>query len=326
LDDAGYGLLAGPVFSVVFATLVLFTGTLADKYSRRFLLGLAGICWSLTSILTCFSQSIYSFAFYRFLLGVFEAFFAPAAYSLIPDYFPPSSRAKANAFLTLGVVIGSGLASISTLIINSVGWRRTYFLAGAIGVFFAVLALVFVKDPERGRFDPKMAKLPLEPVSESQQKAQPSAVAALCAGFKALVSNKCTRWCMLGGMFRFWQAYTMIYFSISYFAFYGNPIQYGLWNAFSVAVGGFSSSMIAGIISDKFENRSYKTKAYVAVVMSVNAIFTSMVLFLVSNSFGFSMTMVFLNSLLCEGWASPVMTMIQTVIPVEKKAAAIGAF
>jgi predicted MFS family arabinose efflux permease len=257
---------------------------------------------------------------------VFEAFFPPSAYSLIPDYFPPSYRARANAILALGTVLGNGLASISTLIINSVGWRRTYFLVGALGVLFGVLVLLFVKDPERGRFDPKKQQLPQQSASKSQQIAQPSACASLFIGFNALVSNKCGRWCMLGGLCRYWQAYTMIYFSISYFAFYKMPVQYGLWNAFSVSVGGFSSSMIAGIISDKFEKRNYMTKAYVAVVMSVNSVFTSMVLFLFTRSFAFSMTFVFLNSLLCEGWAPPVMTMIQTVIPVEKKAAAIGAF
>jgi len=47
---ANYGLVAGPFFSLIFGTLVLFTGSLADKFNRRFLLGIAAVAWSLTSL------------------------------------------------------------------------------------------------------------------------------------------------------------------------------------------------------------------------------------------------------------------------------------
>lgn len=158
LTDAKYGLLAGPVFSVIFATLVLLSGTLSDRVSRRFLFGIAGVCWSLTTIGAAFSHSLAAFAFYRFMLGVFEALAVPAAYSLIPDFFPPSGRAMANAILSLGVVLGGGLASIATLMINKFGWRETYFIIGFIGILLALLALMFIRDPERGRFDPKVTE------------------------------------------------------------------------------------------------------------------------------------------------------------------------
>ena len=87
--SAKYGLLAGPTFTLVYATLILFTGALSDKYSRRFLFSIAGILWSFTSIGTAFSQSLPILSLNRMLLGVFEAFAPPAAYSLLADYFPP---------------------------------------------------------------------------------------------------------------------------------------------------------------------------------------------------------------------------------------------
>jgi hypothetical protein len=131
---------------------------------------------------------------------------------------------------------------------------------------------------------------------------------------------------MLGGMCRFWQAFAIIYFSIAFFAVYQMPIQYGLWNAFSVSVGGFGSSMIAGYISDKYEKRNLMTKALVAAIMSFNSIFTCMLLFLVTGSFAFSMSMVFVTYLFGEGWLAPTFAMIQTVIDVQYKGAAIGVF
>lgn len=104
------------------------------------------------------------------------------------------------------------------------------------------------------------------------------------------------------------------------------PIQYGIWNALSFAVGGFGSAMIAGYISDKYEERNLMTKGLVAAVMSFNAIFTCSLLFLVPGSFAFSMSMVFVNFLIAEGWPSPTIAMIQTVIDVQYKGAAIGVF
>jgi len=83
----------------------------------------------------------------RMLLGVFESFAPPAAYSLVADYFPPEKRTTANAVLSLGIFVGAGLASITIIMIGSVGWRRTYFLIGCIGITFGFIALVFIKDP-----------------------------------------------------------------------------------------------------------------------------------------------------------------------------------
>ena len=115
---------------------------------------------------------------------------------------------------------------------------------------------------------------------------------------------------MLGGMFRFWQGYTISYYAISFFAPYLEPVQYGVWNAICVACGGFSSNMIGGYISDKFEKQNYRTKSWVASIMSINAVFISLILFLLPGSFSFSIAMLFMDYLLCEGWLSPVYAMI----------------
>lgn len=149
------------------------------------------------------------------LLGVFEAFAPPAAYSMIPDYFPPEKRTTANAVLSLGIFVGAGLASITTILIGSVGWRKTYFIVGCFGIFFACIALTFIRDPKRGRFDPKKPEpiivlndddmevegdkfeLPPTPPKESLAK-------KYLNGLAALIRNDCTKWILLGGMCRFW--------------------------------------------------------------------------------------------------------------------------
>jgi MFS family permease len=116
-NDFRYGLVAGPVFTIIFATLNLFTGALADKVSRKMLLSVAAICWSITSLGTAFTHTFPMICLYRTMLGGFEAFGNPISYSLIVDFVPPENRTLANSVFSIGIFVGAGLASISVLII-----------------------------------------------------------------------------------------------------------------------------------------------------------------------------------------------------------------
>jgi hypothetical protein len=95
-----------------------------------------------------------------------------------------------------------------------------------------------------------------------------------------------------------------------FFASYERPAEYGIANALCVLIGGFSSNMFAGYVSDKYESANYQTKSYVAVGMSAICIPVLLILFLVNGNFYFSITMLFLDYLLCEGWISPIYAMI----------------
>ena len=50
-----FGFASGFAFTALFSTMVLFSGLASDNCSRRLILGIAGILWSLTSITTGFS-------------------------------------------------------------------------------------------------------------------------------------------------------------------------------------------------------------------------------------------------------------------------------
>ena len=152
-----YSLLAGATYTVFFAIAVLFVGILADNISRKLLLTLAAIAWSLTSIGTSFAQTFWQLCLMRVLLGLFEACIGPPAYSLITDYFPPEKRTLANSVYSFGIYIGAALSNITILIIESIGWRETYFGVGCFGIFVGLLGLIIIKEPERGRFEAKLA-------------------------------------------------------------------------------------------------------------------------------------------------------------------------
>ena len=45
------------------------------------------------------------------------------------------------------------------LMIEAFGWRYAYLITGITGVVFALLALIFIVDPVRGRFEPRKPKV-----------------------------------------------------------------------------------------------------------------------------------------------------------------------
>jgi MFS family permease len=126
LDDNSYGLLAGTAFAVPIAFVGLYGGMVSDKFNRTVVLCISCILWSATLVVSGTIESFWVFCFMRFLLGIFEAFCNPCAYSIISDYFHPDFRGTANSIFTIGIYIGGALSSVSVVIIKQLGWKLNY--------------------------------------------------------------------------------------------------------------------------------------------------------------------------------------------------------
>ena len=110
LSDTQIGLLLGPVFAVFFIVAGLPLGWLADRYSRKFLIGAAMLFWCAMTAMTGVARSFSQLAFARFGVGAGEAALTPAANSLIADLFPRDQQSRAISVFSMGVSIGFGLA------------------------------------------------------------------------------------------------------------------------------------------------------------------------------------------------------------------------
>ena len=122
--------------------------------------------------------------------------------------------------------------------------------------------------------------------------------------------NKVCFYVTLAACFRFWQGYSIAYFALSFFQDYEKNDLFGLLNGLSVMIGGFSSQLIGGQISDRLEGRYPRTKPYVAMTMSLFGVITTSLTFMFTFNFYFSITWLFLTYLLAEGWMSPSVSMI----------------
>ena len=110
ISDVQISILQGAAFAVLYSFIGLPLGRIADLVPRRALLVFAVVLWSLGTILCGLAHSFTALFAARLLVGVGEAALAPAAMSLIGDYFAPSRRALPTGVFFTGMIIGGGSA------------------------------------------------------------------------------------------------------------------------------------------------------------------------------------------------------------------------
>lgn len=141
-------------FVVVYMLTSPFLGSLADKWSRKWLLAIGVGLWSLATAGGALATGIVSFIFARALVGIGEAAYATIAPSLISDYFPPDRRNRILTIFYVAIPVGSAIGFILGGAVGSAyGWRAAFLVCGLPGLLAAGLALL-IKEPVRGALDP----------------------------------------------------------------------------------------------------------------------------------------------------------------------------
>ena len=137
----------------------LFAGKISDISPRVKLLICVCIMWNLTSFINMIAKTYGMIAAMRMMFGLFSAFCSTTCYSLISDLFPPAKRTLANAIFTTGSFIGIALSSLANNLIGSLGWRGTYGVCGIYGLCSVCFLILFVKEPQRGRYEAKKEEI-----------------------------------------------------------------------------------------------------------------------------------------------------------------------
>jgi MFS transporter, ACS family, glucarate transporter len=140
----------GIVLSSFFAGYALMQipgGWLADRFGFRKIIIIAVIAWSVFTILSGMAWSFMSLILIRFLFGLGEGSFFPAASKGIASWFPQNERSRAMSFmLTSGTIMGVITPIIGTQSMQTIGWRMIFYIAGAIGIIVTLLYVLFLKE------------------------------------------------------------------------------------------------------------------------------------------------------------------------------------
>jgi MFS family permease len=152
VSDAQIGRLT-TVFLIFYTLAAPFMGPLADRYSRRLIVSLGAFAWSGVTLLTAFAHSYNALLIRHTLVGVGEASFVTISPTLVADLFPASKRGRVLGVFYLAIPVGFALGyPIGGYFGTHYGWRVPFYVAGAPGFLLATL-LMFIPEPERGRFD-----------------------------------------------------------------------------------------------------------------------------------------------------------------------------
>jgi len=146
MTEAQFGLLT-TVFLLVYAVLSPFAGFLADRFNRSRVIVISVFVWSLVTILTAYARTYEQLLVTRALMGLSEAACMPASAALIVDYHRGATRSLASGLLLSGAMTGGALGGIGGVLAESHGWHFAYLLFGCLGIGFAVLLGMFLRDP-----------------------------------------------------------------------------------------------------------------------------------------------------------------------------------
>ena len=145
MTEAQFGLLTS-VFLWIYGIASPFAGYLADKFNRSKVIIGSLFIWSLVTWLTSQASNFEELLLARALMGISEACYIPAALALIVDYHPGNTKSTATGFHIGGVYIGQSLGFIGGWIAETHSWQYAFHIFGIIGVLYAFILMVLLKD------------------------------------------------------------------------------------------------------------------------------------------------------------------------------------
>jgi len=150
-SDAAYGVGAG-IFFIGYVLFEIPSNLMLPRVGARRTFSRILVLWGITSACMLFVRNVPMFYAMRFLLGVFEAGFAPGMIYYLSCWYGPQRMARAIAIVFLagpigGIVGGPVSAWLMTTLSGTgglAGWQWMFLIEGLPCVVLGVLTLAFV--------------------------------------------------------------------------------------------------------------------------------------------------------------------------------------
>ncbi len=134
------------VFLWVYGVASPFSGAVADRVSRKWLIvGSLGV-WSGVTYAMGYCTEFNQLMWLRGIMGISEALYIPSALSLIADYFTGKGRSLAIGLHMTGLYCGQALGGFGSLVASTWSWQATFHWFGIIGVAYAVLLMYLLHE------------------------------------------------------------------------------------------------------------------------------------------------------------------------------------
>jgi len=125
-------------FTLAYGLFEIPTGRWGDRIGGRRVLTRVSLWWSAFTALTGATTGLGTLLLVRFLFGAGEAGAFPNVARILSRWFPDEERGRAQGVLLAASLVGGALAPfLAAVLIQSIGWRSTFVLFGAVGVAWA---------------------------------------------------------------------------------------------------------------------------------------------------------------------------------------------
>lgn len=136
------------IFLWVYGFCSPFSGAVADRLSRKWLIvGSLGV-WSGVTFAMGYCNDFHQLMWLRGIMGVSEALYIPSALSLIADYFTGKGRSLAIGLHMTGLYCGQALGGFGSLVATTWSWQATFHWFGVIGVAYAIVLMFLLHEKE----------------------------------------------------------------------------------------------------------------------------------------------------------------------------------
>lgn len=253
LTDTSVGLIA-TIFNLAFAIAVPVGGWMGDRFSRKWVVTLSVLFFSVATMFTGMATSfVWLIVLRSVATGGGEALFGPSNYSILAQYHT-DTRARAMSIHQTAYYVGVILAGwLAGLIADKAGWRWSFLIFGGIGILWGIL-MVF--------------RLDNRPPSISSQESGKMAKPGFLDGFKAVFTTPTALMLTIGfsglifvitGFMTWVPAYLQEEFGQS-------QAEAGFNSMFWTYVAAFVGILLAGSLSDRLALRACRYRMYLQAV------------------------------------------------------------
>ena len=137
------------VFLWVYGAMSAFSGIIADRINRKWLIIGSLFVWSAVTFCMGYAQTFDQLYLLRAIMGFSEALYIPAGLSLIADFHSDKTRSLAIGIHMSGIYMGQALGGFGSTVSKYYSWQNTFILFGLIGMLYAIVLVLFLKDKKR---------------------------------------------------------------------------------------------------------------------------------------------------------------------------------
>lgn len=243
------------VFLWIYGIMSPFAGMIADRLNRKWLIVGSLFVWSGVTYLMGIADTYHQIFWLRAIMGISEALYIPAGLSLIADYHTGRSRSLAVGIHMTGLYTGQAIGGFGATVAAAFSWHTTFHWFGIIGIAYAVILMLFLKDK-------KIEVIPDKPLAESPQKE------SLGKGLKKLFGNVAF-WVILfyfaapslpGWATKNWLP-TLFAENLNLPMAEAGPIS-----TITIAVSSFIGVIVGGSLSDRWVQKNLRGRVYTGAI------------------------------------------------------------